>query len=440
MKILKGFTLVEMLIVLGIVAILVAVVVSVLNPAEFFRQTRDSRRLSDLNQLDQALNLATLDNVSMGTANVVYVSVPDDSAGATTTCSTLGLPDIAPWTYQCSNSTNYRKVDGTGWVPVDFSSLVTVPSALSVLPVDPTNSTSTGLYYTYVNGSWELTTLFESTKYSTKYLGVTATSTVYSLGNHTNISPNAIATRTGTGGGGTTQYTLTVNKTGDGSGTVTSNPSGIDCGSTCSYDFDDDTEVTLTAEAAGGSTFTAWSGEGCSGTGTCVVTLSEDREVTANFDVAGPQAGYIDPNGDGDTLQWSRNPGPTHYGGIDDGVRSPDTPDTGDYIDANSDFVTDRFTMTSIPGVSSVSNVTVWGYGRSDFYPDDKVNIRIYMGGEWTTSSYFAFSDSDSWSSVSFDGEWTQDDLDGILVDVFYTKNLDRAWLYALYAEVTYTQ
>jgi len=150
----KAFTLVEMLIVLGIVAILVAVVVSVLNPAEFFRQTRDSRRLSDLNQLDQALNLATLDNVSMGTTSVVYVSIPVDGDPD---CSSLGLPAIPGWTYACSDTTNYRKVDGTGWVPVNFSALVTVPSALNVLPIDPTNSTSTGLYYTYVTGSWELT-------------------------------------------------------------------------------------------------------------------------------------------------------------------------------------------------------------------------------------------------------------------------------------------
>jgi len=208
MKIHKGFTLVEMLIVLGIVAILVAVVVSVLNPAEFFRQTRDSRRLSDLNQLDQALNLATLDNVSMGTANVVYLSVPDDSGGATTTCS--GMTPPVGWTYQCSNSTNYRKVDGTGWVPVNFSSLVTVPSALNVLPIDPTNSTSTNLFYTYVSGSWELTTLFESSKYTTKYPGF-GTSTVYTSGNHQGISPNVIATRAGTseGGGSATVPTLT---------------------------------------------------------------------------------------------------------------------------------------------------------------------------------------------------------------------------------------
>jgi hypothetical protein len=41
--------------------------------------------------------------------------------------------------------------------------------------------------------------------------------------------------------------------------------------------------VTLTAGAATGSTFTGWSGGGCSGTGTCVVTLTAATTVTATF-------------------------------------------------------------------------------------------------------------------------------------------------------------
>lgn len=44
-------------------------------------------------------------------------------------------------------------------------------------------------------------------------------------------------------------YTLTVSKDGTGSGTVTGDPAGIDCGETCENDFADGTEVTLTAEA-----------------------------------------------------------------------------------------------------------------------------------------------------------------------------------------------
>jgi len=79
------------------------------------------------------------------------------------------------------------------------------------------------------------------------------------------------------------QYQLSVNKTGNGSGTVTSNPAGIDCGVTCTQDFDHGTVVTLTATAATGSTFNGWSGEGCTGTGTCIVTISAARSVTPTF-------------------------------------------------------------------------------------------------------------------------------------------------------------
>ena len=78
-------------------------------------------------------------------------------------------------------------------------------------------------------------------------------------------------------------YTLNITKSGTGSGTVTSNPSGINCGSTCSYAFAYNTVVTLTASPASPSTFGGWSGAGCSGTGTCTVTMSSAQSVTATF-------------------------------------------------------------------------------------------------------------------------------------------------------------
>lgn len=78
-------------------------------------------------------------------------------------------------------------------------------------------------------------------------------------------------------------FTLTVNKNGVGLGTVTSDPAGIDCGATCSFTFSSGTSVTLTATPAAGSTFGSWSGSGCSGTGTCVVVMSQNRSVTATF-------------------------------------------------------------------------------------------------------------------------------------------------------------
>ncbi len=83
--------------------------------------------------------------------------------------------------------------------------------------------------------------------------------------------------------------TLTVSKSGTGSGTVTSSPTGIDCGSTCSYAFAYNTSVTLTAAPTSPATFGGWSGGGCSGTGTCIVTMSAAQSVTAAFDTPGGQ-------------------------------------------------------------------------------------------------------------------------------------------------------
>ena len=48
-------------------------------------------------------------------------------------------------------------------------------------------------------------------------------------------------------------YTLSVTRVGSGSGTVTSFPSGINCGTTCSFAFNYNTPVTLTATASAGS-------------------------------------------------------------------------------------------------------------------------------------------------------------------------------------------
>jgi len=77
------------------------------------------------------------------------------------------------------------------------------------------------------------------------------------------------------------QYALTVST--QGNGTVTSAPAGIDCGTTCTFDFDANDTVTLTATAQASSSFTSWGGA-CSGTAnTCTVTMDAAKDVTAQF-------------------------------------------------------------------------------------------------------------------------------------------------------------
>lgn len=77
-----------------------------------------------------------------------------------------------------------------------------------------------------------------------------------------------------------TSYTLSLSKSG--SGTVTSSPSGISCGSTCSASYASGTPVTLSASAVSGYTFSGWSGA-CSGSGSCTVSMTAARSVTATF-------------------------------------------------------------------------------------------------------------------------------------------------------------
>jgi len=85
------------------------------------------------------------------------------------------------------------------------------------------------------------------------------------------------------------QQTLTVTTTGNGAGTVTSNPAGINCGATCSAMYPPGTVVTLTATASTGtpateSVFVGWSGA-CSGTGSCMLTMNSSLSASARFDL-----------------------------------------------------------------------------------------------------------------------------------------------------------
>jgi hypothetical protein len=82
----------------------------------------------------------------------------------------------------------------------------------------------------------------------------------------------------------TPMHMLTVGKTGTGSGTVTSDPAGIDCGSDCSEGYAPGTLVTITAARAAGCTFDGWEGD-CSGTvAETAFAIDSDRACTARFE------------------------------------------------------------------------------------------------------------------------------------------------------------
>ena len=99
---------------------------------------------------------------------------------------------------------------------------------------------------------------------------------------------------------------LSISKTGNGS--VTSTPSGINCGTACSFNFVAGTSLTLKAIPDAGYTFVGWNG-GCTGTGDCKITLSSTTSVAANFvnslsdriGIYRPSTGewFLDSNGNG---------------------------------------------------------------------------------------------------------------------------------------------
>ena len=96
------------------------------------------------------------------------------------------------------------------------------------------------------------------------------------------------------GGAGTPSFALNVSGGGDGDGTVNSQQglvpaiacaitAGTAASSGCGASYLEGRSVTLTATPSVGHTFEGWTGD-CSGTGTCNVTISASRWVTARFD------------------------------------------------------------------------------------------------------------------------------------------------------------
>jgi hypothetical protein len=118
------------------------------------------------------------------------------------------------------------------------------------------------------------------------------------------IEPLSDPSKATTQGLFTITFTLTVAKDGTGTGTVASNPSGINCGNDCSYNYTYGNQVTLTAIADANYVFSGWSGGGCSGSSTtCEVAMMDaSKNVTATFsDISAPTGTIAINSGEGST-------------------------------------------------------------------------------------------------------------------------------------------
>ncbi|MFH0937287.1 MAG: type II secretion system protein [Candidatus Daviesbacteria bacterium] len=144
----RGFTLVELLIVMAILAILGLIIMVVINPLEMRRRSNDTVRVTDLNNLQQAINVAAQEATTSGTEILCF--------NTTAPCLEGTFPIIG----------NTRSSNGSGWVKVDLSSQKSV--SLPTLPIDPINDEAHHYHY-YSDGSdWEIDAVLESTQQNGK--------------------------------------------------------------------------------------------------------------------------------------------------------------------------------------------------------------------------------------------------------------------------------
>ncbi len=138
--------------------------------------------------------------------------------------------------------------------------------------------TSSGNYTQIINvGNVTTYPVSNLTAGATYYFVVTAYDTSGYESGYSNQVGKTIA------GGISQQYSLAVTKGGTGSGTVTSSPSGISCGFTCSASYNSGSVVTLSVSPSSGSVFSSWSGACVGNGGQCTVTMNTNTAVTANF-------------------------------------------------------------------------------------------------------------------------------------------------------------
>ena len=187
----SGFTLLELLIVVSIIAILSVALILVLNPAEALKKSRDSQRLSDLSTMKTALGLymtSTTTPQLAGTSNAACKTTPATawagpfkiyySSPTSVTDVTLDGSTVTTVAQASVGSANLGLTDGGGWIPVIFDSL-TGGSPISNLPIDPVNAlasggslaaiTSADLFYRYACSVTPLAFEIDSTLESTAY-------------------------------------------------------------------------------------------------------------------------------------------------------------------------------------------------------------------------------------------------------------------------------
>lgn len=201
----KGFTLIEILIVLAMILILFGITSQIFKPSYYLQKSRDVKRIGDLKALELALRtyLTATSSPNLGPANkgvdeassTIFISVPfdkEDMRGQTL------ILNGKTYYFSQASSTEYFKNDGNGWIPVNFTILPYLP--ISTLPADPLNSYNKKFFYSYVfnraSSTFEINANLEFVDYkygsSNDQVSIDGgdNDNIYEVGNALNLMPN----------------------------------------------------------------------------------------------------------------------------------------------------------------------------------------------------------------------------------------------------------
>jgi len=181
----KGFTIIEILIVLVLVSVLATILFFTFNTIDIIKRSRDGKRLNDIQALNSAIQLLLNQNpeINLGIDNVIYLSLPDSNSN----CSSYpNLPPIfSPFSYRCSPTSTFRKTDGSGWLPLNFSSSL---FSFSSLPIDPLNNSDYFYAYLKRGNKYKLTARMESEAFGYQMINDGGIEPLlYELGNDLNL-------------------------------------------------------------------------------------------------------------------------------------------------------------------------------------------------------------------------------------------------------------
>jgi len=127
----KGFTLIEILLVIALIAILSAITIVALNPTKQFGQAKDTTRVSHVNTILNAVNQYSLDNAGV-------------------------VPSTIPVGTDCTSSSNFEicqtgSACGTG---VDLSVLTDLERYIVSIPIDPASTSTEGTGYNIIKSDY----------------------------------------------------------------------------------------------------------------------------------------------------------------------------------------------------------------------------------------------------------------------------------------------